>query len=143
MAGFFAYAAVWQASVQIGIGTWWVGPRADPSPAYVRIIPFALVLAMTLLVIYNTPKLPQTSVIGAALAGLIALPDLSRSVGLGVAELVIAALFLLASLTSFTGRYRLGPRRSSPSTPVPVAAPPADEQTRPWEPPTAPDFTTS
>ena len=34
-AAMFAYAAVWQASVQLGIATWWVGPRSQPTPAVV------------------------------------------------------------------------------------------------------------
>ena len=35
-----AWSAVWNASVQLGLSTWWLGPRADPTPAVVRLLPF-------------------------------------------------------------------------------------------------------
>jgi hypothetical protein len=103
---FFAYAAVWQSSVQIGIGTWWLGPRADPAPTAVKLIPFGLSLAMTLLVIYNVPRMVRVSLAGVALAALISVPDFSRTIGLGVAELIIAGLLGLITVSSLSGQYR-------------------------------------
>jgi hypothetical protein len=104
---FFAYAAVWQASVQIGIGTWWLGPRAQPTDVYVRVIPFILPLVVPLLLVYDIRRPVLVSMVAALGAGLIALPDVGRATLLGVVELAIAALLLLVSLAATTGRYRV------------------------------------
>lgn len=117
---FFAYAAVWQASVQIGIGTWWIGPRADPAPTALKLMPFGLTLAMALLVIYNVPRIVRVSMVGVALTALISVPDFSRTTGLGVTELIISGLLGLITVTSLSGQYRQ--RHLNPAT---IPAPPA------------------
>ena len=43
-AAFFAYAAVWKTSEELGIGTWWLGARSSPTPVIVRIIPFTALM---------------------------------------------------------------------------------------------------
>jgi hypothetical protein len=117
---FFAYAAVWQASVQIGIGTWWLGARADPAPTAMKLIPFGLSLAMALLVIYNVPRVARVSLAGVALTALLSVPDFSRTTGLGVAELIIAGLLGLITVSSLSGQYR-----RSHTDPATIPAPPA------------------
>ncbi len=109
VAAFFAYAGVWQASVQIGIGTWWIGPRAQPTNIVVRLLPFFLVLTVCLLLAYNVRWILRWSGLGVAAALLISIPDFSRSVGLGIAEATIAGLLALLTLAATTGRYRAAP----------------------------------
>jgi ABC-type uncharacterized transport system permease subunit len=121
MAAFFAYAAVWQASVEIGIGTWWIGPRAQPTNVAVRVLPFVLCIAMAMCVVYNVPRLLRLSAIGVGLAAVGSVPDFSRSTGLAVTELLIAVLLGIITAAAFTGRYRL----ASPSGPV-VPSPSAE-----------------
>ncbi len=105
-AGFFAYAAVWQASVQLGIGTWWIGPRADPTPTLLRLVPFLVCLAMILCVVYGLRRLPTIGVtLGLGLAAF-AIPDLTRSTSLAVTELVVAALLVIVSASARTGLVR-------------------------------------
>lgn len=118
MTAFFAYAGVWQASVQIGIGTWWVGPRAQPTFIVVRLLPFLLSLVVGLLIIYNVRRVLRWSAAGVAAAALISIPDFSRSTGLGIAEAVIAGLLGLVTLASLAGRYR-----SLKPEPAPAVAP--------------------
>lgn len=117
IAAFFAYAAVWQASVQIGIGTWWVGPRAQPTNILIKVLPFALCLALAICAVYNAPRLLRLSAAGAALAALGAIPDFSRSVGLAITELLIAAFLGLATAAAVTGRYRRAPTTDPPPPP--------------------------
>lgn len=104
---FFAYAAVWQASVQVGIGTWWLGPRAQPTEVYVRIIPFVLPLVVALLLVYDVRRPILVSTTAALLSALIAIPDFGRTASLAILELAIAALLLLVSVAALTGRYRV------------------------------------
>jgi len=115
---FFAYAAVWQASVQIGIGTWWLGPRAQPTSVVVRVLPFVLCLVLAMCAVYNTPRLVRLSAVGVLLAAVGALPDFSRSIGLGVTEMVIAALLGVVTAAATTGRYRQAPATEAPPPPT-------------------------
>ena len=55
-------------------------------------LPSVLTISMAMCVIYNVPRLLRVSAIGVALATIGAIPDFSRSTGLGVAELVVAGL---------------------------------------------------
>lgn len=102
---FFAYAAVWQASVQLGIATWWIGPRSAPTSPLVRAIPFLLTILGIMLVIYNRRRLAQTTMVLAVISVLIAIPDFSRSVGLAVVEVMISVSMLVVGAAALTGRY--------------------------------------
>jgi len=117
---FFAYAAIWNASVQIGIGTWWVGPRAQPTTTLVRLVPFVLCLGVALCVLYNTRRLILTSALAAGLTAIGAIPDFSRSPGLGIAEMAVAVFLAIVTAASLTGRYR----RAESVTMKPVTSPP-------------------
>jgi hypothetical protein len=103
---FIAYMAVWKASEEIGIATWWLGARSNPQPVYVRIVPFVVSVVFGILSGYNVKKLPWINLGGAGVLALIAVPDLSRSPGLATIEFAIAGAVALVSLGSFTGTYR-------------------------------------
>jgi hypothetical protein len=112
IAAFFAYAAVWQASVQLGIATWWVGPRSQPTPTMIRMIPFIMTIVAGLLTVYNVRRVSFLSLGTAFGSLLIAVPDLSRSVGLAAVEIMISIALIVVSAASLTGRYRLVPADS-------------------------------
>ena len=103
---FVAYLAVWKASEEIGIATWWLGPRSDPQPIMIRLVPFLVAAAFGILASYNVPRMPVIGLVGAGSLAAIAVPDLSRSTGLAVIEFAIAGAVLLVSSASFTGAYR-------------------------------------
>ncbi len=108
---FVAYMAVWKASEEIGIATWWLGPRSSPQPLVIRLIPFIVTATCGILAGYKVPKMPVIGLVGAVALAAIAIPDLSRSTGLAAIEFAIAGAVLLVSLASFTGTYR-APRTS-------------------------------
>lgn len=116
---FFAYAAVWQASVQLGLATWWVGPRSTPTPALVRAIPFFVAIVGLVLVVYNVRRLSWITFGLAAASLLIALPDFSTSVAVGLLEAMISVAMMIVAAASLTGRYRLA---EGPSDPRPTAS---------------------
>jgi len=103
---FVAYLAVWKASEEIGIATWWLGPSSNPQPVPVRLIPFLVAVVFGILASYNVRRMPWISLGGSAVLASIAVPDLSRSVGLATIEFVIAGAVALVSLASLTGTYR-------------------------------------
>ncbi len=101
-----AYMAVWKASDEIGIATWWLGPRSDPQPLLIRLVPFMVAAVFGILASYNVRRMPLIGLVGAVSLAAIAVPDLSRSTGLATIEFAIAGAVLLVSLASFTGTYR-------------------------------------
>ncbi|NND73606.1 MAG: hypothetical protein HKN44_01235 [Ilumatobacter sp.] len=117
---FFAFAATWKVSEEIGIGTWWLGPRAQPRPLVVSLLPFALALAISLTAIYNVRRVPWISLGGALLVAAIAVFDVSRSGGLAAIEFAIAAGAALISLGAMAGTRSgaVGQHATSP-TPQP------------------------
>lgn len=113
----FAFAAVWQASVQIGIATWWLGPRSDPNPSVLRLLPFALAFVVLAAIAYDIRRLLTVSGIAAALIVLGGLADLDRSVGLALTEIAIGVAVGLTTLAATTGRIRAVPVAEQPETP--------------------------
>lgn len=103
---FLAYAAVWKVSEEIGIGTWWLGPRAQPQPVLVKIIPFTLATLVSLTAVYNVKLVALISLAGSGVAALIAVFDMSRSGGLAAIEFGIAGSAAIVSLAALTGTYR-------------------------------------
>lgn len=101
-----AYMAVWKASQEIGIGTWWLGPRSNPQPVVVRLLPLAVATAFIVLAGYHVRRLPWISLGGTVVLAAIAVPDLSRSTGLAIVEFAIAGAVALVSLAATTGTYR-------------------------------------
>lgn len=101
-----AWAAIWNASVQIGLSTWWLGARGDPQPAIVRLIPF-LIAGVVVVAALNRVKATPWIGIGAGVClGLIALGDLGRVDRLALVEGAVALAAIAVSAASLTGRYR-------------------------------------
>lgn len=112
IAGFFAYAAIWQASTQLGIGTWWIGPRAQPTSSLVRLLPSGITLGMVVLTAYGIRRLPTIGLGASALLLIGAIPDVSRSTSLALTEVVVALALMATSAAAFTGLT--GRRRPMP-----------------------------
>jgi hypothetical protein len=102
---FLAFAAVWKASEEIGIATWWLGPRSAPQPVVVRLLPFALAIAIGAFVAGNLRAAVWGSLAGSGLVAVIAAFDVSRSGGLALIEFAIAASIALVTLGALGGRY--------------------------------------
>lgn len=101
-----AEMAVWKASEEIGIATWWLGPRSDPQPVIVRLIPFLVIATFGALASSPLRRVPWISLAGSVVLAAIALPDISRAAGLAVVELAIAGAVAAVSIASFTGTYQ-------------------------------------
>jgi hypothetical protein len=101
-----AWSAVWNASVQLGLSTWWLGPRADPAHAVVRLLPFVAPAIMLLAIINNVRWVAYGGLLAAAALAAIAVGDLSRVRNIGLVELAIAVVAGVASIASLAGTYR-------------------------------------
>jgi hypothetical protein len=100
------FAATWNASRQLGLPTWWLGPVDHQRPPYVIMLPFVAPLVVITAVGNRVRYVPWIGVLGAAATAGIGLGDLGRVRGLGVVELIAAAAALLVSVASLTGMYR-------------------------------------
>ena len=101
-----AMAAVWNASVQLGLSTWWLGPRGDPRPRVIQLTPFVAPALMLLGTINNLRWLAWYGLAAAGAVAAVGFGDLDRVGSIAATELVIAAAAALISLASLTGTYR-------------------------------------
>ncbi len=101
-----AWAAIWNASVQIGLSTWWLGPRGDPQPVIVRLLPFLVAGAVVVAALNHLKATPWIGVAAGIGLGLIALGDVGRVDRLALVEGLVALAAIAVSAAAFTGRYR-------------------------------------
>jgi hypothetical protein len=102
-----ALASVWNASVQLGLSTWWLGPRGAPQPRLVQLSPFLAPILMLLATINHVRWLGRTGVVAAVVLAAFAVPDLGGFSSIAGLELAIAVTAGLVSAASLTGTYRL------------------------------------
>jgi hypothetical protein len=100
------FAATWNASRQLGLPTWWLGPVDHQRPLYVILLPFIAPLVIIAAVGNRVRYVPWVGVLGAVATAGVGLGDLGRVRGLGVVELIAAAAALLVSVASLSGMYR-------------------------------------
>lgn len=104
-----SFAAIWNTSERLGLSTWWLGPRGDPMPVYVRLLPFVAPTLMILAVSSGVRWLWRWGVGAALVTAAIGLGDLGGFSGLAGIELAAAVAALAVSLASSTGMYRPAP----------------------------------
>jgi hypothetical protein len=114
-----AIGSIWKTSEQLGMSTWWLGPRGEPRPVVVQILPFLPAVVMLLLVVNHVRHLAWWGLLASALTIAVGVVDLGYKVELGLLEIAIGVASALASLASFVGAYR-------PATPDDPTDPPAD-----------------
>jgi hypothetical protein len=101
-----ALAAVWNASAQLGLSTWWLGPRGEPQPRVIQLLPFVAPVSMVLGTINNVRWLGWYGLAASGFLAAIGLGDLGRVSSIAATELAIAGAAAAISLASLTGTYR-------------------------------------
>ena len=101
-----AVGSIWSTSDRLGMSTWWLGPRGEPQPRLVQVLPFVPPLLMILATINNARRLPWFGLLAAGLIVAVGIGDLGRVAGLATLEVVIGAAAAAVSLASTTGVYR-------------------------------------
>ena len=84
-----ALASVWKTSDQLGLSTWWLGPRGDPQPVFVRLLPFLPAVLMILGAINQVRHLAWFGLVASGLIVVTGVFDLDRVVRLGLLEIAI------------------------------------------------------
>ncbi len=101
-----ALAAVWNTSEQLGLSTWWLGPRGQPQPRLVQLAPFLAPVLMLLATINNVKRLGWLGLLASGTVAAVGIIDLGRVAKLGLLELLIASAGAAVSIGSMTGTYR-------------------------------------
>jgi len=101
-----AIGAVWRVSDQLGLSTWWVGPRGEPQPRIVQLLPFVPGVLMMLIAINRVRYVAVWGLLASSLIVATGIADLGRVVRLGLLEVMIGAAAAIVSLVSLTGTYR-------------------------------------
>ena len=109
-----AIGSIWKTTDQLGMSTWWLGPRGEPRPAAVQVLPFAPALVMILMAINHVRHLAWWSLGASALMVAVGVVDLGYKPAIGVLEIAVGAAATLVSLASFVGSYR--PIDAAPAT---------------------------
>jgi hypothetical protein len=115
-----AIGSIWKTSAQLGLSTWWLGPRGDPRPRVVQLMPFAPSIVMILGTINNARRLPQLGLAASAIIAAIGIVDLGRVVRLGAIEIGIGIAAAAVSIASTTGCSARCPRCPGPAAPKPT-----------------------
>ena len=102
---------VWKTSDQLGLSTWWLGPRGDPHSIVIQLLPFVPAVLMVLAAINHVRYLPWFGLVASGLVVLTGLFDIVRFTGLGVLEIAIGVAAAVVSLVSLAGMYRIDPAR--------------------------------
>ncbi len=102
-----ALGAVWKTSDQLGLSTWWLGPRGQPNSLLIQILPFVPAVLMVLATINHVRHLPWFGLAASMSIVVTGLLDLGRVVGLGIVEVAIGVAAAVVSLASLTGIYRV------------------------------------
>ena len=99
-------AAVWAASRQIGLSTWWLGPGTDGIGGVVRLAPFIAPTTMVALAVVQRPRLWRLGLVAGAVTIAIGAGDLGRVTGLAIVEILLGASGAAVSAAAWTGTYR-------------------------------------
>src|SRR5690606_36468594 len=84
-----ALASVWKTSDQLGLSTWWLGPRGRPNSLLIQVLPFVPAVLMVLLASNHVKRVPWLGLGAALLIVVTGLFDLDRVLGLGILEIAI------------------------------------------------------
>lgn len=101
--GILGYSTIWAVSRQIGLPTWWLGPRSTPSPIPVMSLPFLAPVLVLIGIAMNLQRIALYSFLAAIVTLGIAAGDANTQPGLALAQVAISIGLLSTSLAALIG----------------------------------------
>ncbi len=98
-------AAVWGVSRQLGLSTWWLGPKAQPRSMAITMLPFVPSALLIAGAAAGIRHLWWSGLAGAVAIAGVAAGDLGRVTGIAVVEFAVAGSAALLSLAAWSGTY--------------------------------------
>ncbi len=110
VATLFAIVAIAISSRTISRPPWWLGPSTDPATPFALII-LAIVITFTAVTYLGSYSVaPWVGVFSSGFLGVYAIVDLGATIGVAVAQIVVAVAALAGSLATFAGLHRAAPQ---------------------------------
>jgi len=103
------FAAVWRASWQLGLPTWWLAQRSNGFGVLLAPVPFIPPAALIIAAARRARFLPWWGLAISAVLCAVALFDLNQARGLALAGAAAALAGALVSVASVAGMYRSAP----------------------------------
>lgn len=103
------FAAVWVASRQIGLSTWWLGAPVGGRSLPINLVPFIPGVLVIAAVILGARSVWSVGACAAIVVIGIGIGDLGRVTRLGIIEVALGVAGLLVSAASWTGTWRQHP----------------------------------
>lgn len=97
---FAAFIGVWKASQEVGLATWWRGPRSAPRPILVQLLPLVAPSVLVVASMLRSSRLGLLGVAAAVATVAIGAGDLGPIPKLAVVELALGGAGLVFSLAS-------------------------------------------
>ena len=100
------FAAVWVASRQIGLSTWWLGAPVGGRSLPINLVPFIPGVLVIAAVILGARLVWFLGACAALMVVGVGIGDLGRVPRLGIVEVALGLAGLLVSAASWTGTWR-------------------------------------
>ncbi|HEY5664984.1 MAG TPA: hypothetical protein VIS05_13215 [Ilumatobacter sp.] len=109
-----ALIAVWNASTQLGLPTWWLGPRSSPQPRIVQVSPFIAPALMVVAAVNRIRRLAWLGLAASAVVVAFGVVEFGRVDSLAWVQLLIGVLAGAVSIASLAHTYRPDPGAHRP-----------------------------
>jgi len=107
---FAALIGVWKASQEVGLATWWRGPRSAPRPVPVQVVPLIVPSVMVIGAMFRWPRLAWVGVGAGLVTTVIGLGDLAGVPKLALVEIALGAAGVVFSLAALAAGRASGAR---------------------------------
>ena len=101
---FAALIGVWKASQEVGVATWWRGPRSAPRPLPVQILPLIAPSVMVIGAMIRWSRLAWVGVGAGLITAAIGAGDLAGVPKLAVVQLALGGAGVVFSLAALAAR---------------------------------------
>ena len=101
-----AFIAIAISSRTISRPPWWLGPATDPAPFFAPAVLVIVIMGTALSYLGSHSAAPWIGIITSLFLGIYAFVDLDATVGVALAQIIVAAAALLGSVATFAGLHR-------------------------------------
>ncbi|MSO60400.1 MAG: hypothetical protein EXQ63_08770 [Ilumatobacteraceae bacterium] len=109
IATLLAVTAIAISSRTISRPPWWLGPTTDPAPFFALAILAIVVILTTLAYLGSYSTAPWIGIFSSLFLGSYAIADLDATIGIAIAQIIVAAAALTGSLATFAGLHWVAP----------------------------------
>ncbi len=88
---------------------WWLGPASDPAPFYAPAILVIVIVGTALAYLGSHSVAPLVGILSSLFLGIFAVADIDATIGVALAQIIVATAALLGSIATFAGIHERTP----------------------------------